>query len=80
MVVWKKLSALKIPFNDAMNYNSKVNKDLFNKLFLRTAEVQNLIQPNIYYLVGKKGVRDNFRDVSSWLPALAILIRDFAQP
>jgi len=55
MGVWKKLSELKMPFNDAVNYTSKVDKDFFNKLFLRTAEVQNLIQPNIYYLVGEKG-------------------------
>src|SRR6185312_12950197 len=50
-----KISELRKPFNDAVNYNSKSDKDFFNKLFLRTAEVQNLIQPNIYYLVGEKG-------------------------
>lgn len=53
--MWKKINELRDPFNDAVNYRSRIEKEFFNKLFLRTDELDRLVAPNIYYLMGEKG-------------------------
>ena len=54
-VNWATLSSLREPFNDALNYRSRSQKEFFQKLFLRTAEVQSLLSPQVYFLMGEKG-------------------------
>lgn len=53
--MWKKINELRDPFNDAVNYRSRMEKEFFNKLFLRTDELDKLVAPSIYYLMGEKG-------------------------
>jgi len=52
---WKAIKLLKEPFNDALNYRSRSEKDLFNKLFLKTEELQKCLAPATYFLMGEKG-------------------------
>ncbi|MDH1522180.1 P-loop ATPase, Sll1717 family [Achromobacter mucicolens] len=52
---WKALKDLKDPFNDAVNYKSRLQKDFFNQLFLRTEELYKCLEPSVYYLLGEKG-------------------------
>jgi hypothetical protein len=52
---WKALKDLKDPFNDAVNYKSRTQKDFFNQLFLRTDELYKCLDPSTYYLLGEKG-------------------------
>ncbi len=51
----KNVSDLDLGFRDAENYRRKENKKLFNQIFLRTAELERLCEPNIYFLIGEKG-------------------------
>jgi len=53
--MWKKVNELKDPFNDAVNYRSRGEKEFFNKLFLRTDDLDKLVAPAVYYLMGEKG-------------------------
>lgn len=53
--MWKTLTQLKEPFNDAVNYRATKEKEFFNKLFLRTEELQKILGPAVYYLMGEKG-------------------------
>lgn len=52
---WKAVRLLKEPFNDALNYRSRSEKDLFNKLFLQTDEIKKCLAPSTYFLMGEKG-------------------------
>lgn len=52
---WKSIQDLPEPFNDALNYKTRAQKELFNKLFLRTDELRRCLSPSIYYLMGEKG-------------------------
>lgn len=52
---WKSIRSLKEPFNDALNYRSRVEKELFNKLFLQTEELKECLAPSTYFLMGEKG-------------------------
>lgn len=52
---WKTIGSLKEPFNDAVNYKSKSDKEFFAKLFLRTDELTQCTSPSTYYLIGEKG-------------------------
>jgi cold shock CspA family protein len=51
----KPLSKIVFGFSDAENYRRRENKDLFNQIFLRTAELEQLGERNIFFLVGEKG-------------------------
>lgn len=51
----KSIEELQEPFNDAFNYRSRGEKELFNKLFLRTKELEKCLAPSIYFLMGEKG-------------------------
>lgn len=37
---WKEIDSLKEPFNDAVNYKSKSDKEFFSKIFLKTDELK----------------------------------------
>lgn len=52
---WLPLSALQEPFNDAVNYKTRQQKEFFSKIFLRTDELLNVLKPSVYYLIGEKG-------------------------
>ncbi|MDO9068650.1 MAG: funZ protein, partial [Deltaproteobacteria bacterium] len=46
---------LNFGFNDAENYKRKENKELFNKIFLRTDELERLVRKSTFFLLGEKG-------------------------
>ncbi|MDD5568173.1 MAG: funZ protein [Candidatus Omnitrophica bacterium] len=46
---------LNFGFKDAENYKRKENRELFNKIFLRTDAIDKLCQNNIFFLLGEKG-------------------------
>jgi hypothetical protein len=52
---WEPLSSLREPFNDALNYRSRSQKQFFQKLFLRTDELNKILSPQVYFLMGEKG-------------------------
>lgn len=52
---WKPLASLKDPFNDALNYRSRTEKEFFQKLFFRTEELSRILSPQVYFLIGEKG-------------------------
>ena len=49
------ISDLKFGFNDAENYKLRENKNLFNKFFIRTEDIDKLVQYQTYFLIGDKG-------------------------
>ncbi|WP_198283611.1 hypothetical protein [Stenotrophomonas sp. SKA14] len=51
----KEIKDLERPHNDALNYKHRKEKDLFNKIFLRTVELDEIIRPSTYFLMGEKG-------------------------
>ncbi|TWB30803.1 P-loop ATPase, Sll1717 family [Nitrospirillum bahiense] len=51
----KKISEIIFGFSDAENYRRRENKDLFNKIFLRTEALEEINKRNIFFLVGEKG-------------------------
>lgn len=51
----KKIVELREPFNDAHNYRNRAEKEFFNKVFLRTSALDDLISQNKYFLMGEKG-------------------------
>lgn len=51
----KPLNQLKYGFADAENYKRRENKDIFNQIFLRTDELDQLQNPSTFFLVGEKG-------------------------
>ncbi|MDP3669191.1 MAG: hypothetical protein Q8R69_05835 [Telluria sp.] len=53
--IWKLISHLKEPFNDAINYKSKGDKEFFSSIFLKTDDLKNCLAPSNYYLIGEKG-------------------------
>jgi hypothetical protein len=52
---WQKIEALTEPYNDALNYRSRAQKDFFNRVFLRTEELKKCLAPSAYFLMGEKG-------------------------
>lgn len=54
-VSWTAIKDLQEPFNDAVNYKTRQQKDFFNQIFLRTDDLLDCLRPNIYYLIGEKG-------------------------
>jgi hypothetical protein len=51
----KPISEIEFGFSDAENYRRRENRDLFNRIFLRTADLDKLCQRNVFFLVGEKG-------------------------
>lgn len=54
-VDWKPINALAEPYNDALNYKTKAQKEFFNSVFLRTEELRKCLAPATYFLMGEKG-------------------------
>lgn len=52
---WKSLKALHEPFNDAFNYRTRQQKEFFNRLFLRTDELDKCLASAVYFVIGEKG-------------------------
>jgi hypothetical protein len=52
---WRTVSDLEEPYNDALNYRTREQKQFFNRLFLRTDALRRCLSPSIYYLMGEKG-------------------------
>lgn len=52
---WKSIGDIKTPYNDAINYRGRGEKEFFQKIFLRTDELNNLKNPSVYYIIGEKG-------------------------
>jgi hypothetical protein len=46
---------LQLGFRDAENYKRRENKDLLNRLFVRTSALDQLCEPSTFFLVGEKG-------------------------
>lgn len=46
---------LNLGFADAENYKKKENKKLLDKFFIKTGEIDNIINHNTYFLIGDKG-------------------------
>lgn len=51
----KPLSDLKFGFSDAENYRRRENKELFNRMFLRTDALDKLCDRSTSFLIGEKG-------------------------
>jgi len=51
----KTIYELNLGFRDAESYKVKENKELMNKVFLRTRELDELTDNNKYFLIGEKG-------------------------
>ena len=43
------ISELNFGFSDAENYKNKEYKDLFNHIFVRTAELDKLCKSNVFF-------------------------------
>ena len=51
----KPVPELNLGFNDAENYQRRENKQLFNDIFVKNYYLDDLLQPNIFFLIGEKG-------------------------
>ncbi|HGM7299830.1 P-loop ATPase, Sll1717 family [Stenotrophomonas maltophilia] len=51
----KAIGDLEFGFADAENYKRRENRDLLNRIFIRGASLDRLIQDNISFLIGEKG-------------------------
>lgn len=51
----KPIPELDLGYRDAVNYRSNENKELFNRIFLRTPELDQLCKSNANFLIGEKG-------------------------
>ena len=51
----KKIKELYLGFSDAQNYSERRNKEAFNEIFVKNKYLDNLVQPNVYFLIGEKG-------------------------
>ncbi len=51
----KNIKDLLLGYRDAENYKRRENKELFNKIFIRTAELEKLCEPSTFFLIGEKG-------------------------
>ncbi len=51
----KKFADLNLGFGDAENYIRKENKELLNRYFIRTDELDSILKPTNYFIVGDKG-------------------------
>lgn len=54
-IAMKPISEITFGFSDAENYRRREQKNLFNRIFLRTDAVDQLCQPQTFFLVGEKG-------------------------
>ncbi len=54
-VMMKSVPDLDLGYSDAENYKRSDSKELFNRIFIRTSALDQLVQPNICFLIGEKG-------------------------
>ncbi|MBB1161194.1 P-loop ATPase, Sll1717 family [Aquariibacter albus] len=52
---WTTLNNLSDPFNDAVNYKTRQQKEFFNRIFLKTESLEECLGPSVYFLIGEKG-------------------------
>ncbi|MGX9713423.1 P-loop ATPase, Sll1717 family [Janthinobacterium lividum] len=52
---WEKIANLKEPYNDAINYRGRQYKEFFQRIFLTTEELERVLHPQVYFLMGEKG-------------------------
>ncbi len=52
---WLPLSQLKEPYNDAVNYRSRPQREFFQRIFLQTDALKQILEPQVYFLMGEKG-------------------------
>lgn len=51
----KTIAELKLGFSDAQNYSQRGNKQLFSNIFVKNSYLDDLLDSNIYFLIGEKG-------------------------
>ena len=51
----KTVGQMYLGFSDAQNYAQRQNKAAFNDIFVRNVYLDELLNPNIYFLIGEKG-------------------------
>ena len=51
----KNVAALNLGFSDAQNYTQRGNKQMLSSVFVRNSYLDDLLKPNIYFLIGEKG-------------------------
>ena len=51
----KNIAALNLGFSDAQNYTQRGNKQMLSSVFVRNSYLDDLLKPNIYFLIGEKG-------------------------
>ncbi len=49
------IKSLDLGFNDAINYNNPDRKTFFDKIFVRTNELDKLLKSSTFFLLGEKG-------------------------
>lgn len=52
---WLPIKELRDPHNDAVNYRNRQQREFFQKIFLHTESLDDLLKPNTYFLMGEKG-------------------------
>jgi len=73
----KKYTELNLGFGDAENYKKRENKELLNKYFVKNEELQKILSPSSYFIIGDKGTgktaysvflaNNEFQNTSSYL-------------
>ena len=51
----KNINELNLGFSDAQNYLQRENKRMFSDIFVKNSYLEDLLQSNIYFLIGEKG-------------------------
>lgn len=51
----KAVKDLNLGYSDAQNYTQRGNKQILSELFVKNDYLEELLSPNVYYLIGEKG-------------------------
>ena len=51
----KTIAELNLGFSDAQNYSQRGNKQLFSNIFVKNSYLDDLLNSNVYFLIGEKG-------------------------
>jgi hypothetical protein len=51
----KPIDKIQFGFSDAENYRRRENRDIFNKIFLRTDALDEICKRNVFFLIREKG-------------------------
>lgn len=49
------IANLDLGFTDAQNYGQRANKQKFSDIFVKNSFLEDLLQPQVYFLLGEKG-------------------------